>query len=71
MKNATQKKERTLPDIRKEVGNVLDHWEQLSNDIRSDPGFSALDHALRLLYIAVERGEKPLDSRPSRKVGAR
>ena len=47
------KNERALPDIRKEVGNVLDHWEQLSNDIRSDPGFSALDHALRLLYIAV------------------
>jgi hypothetical protein len=36
-----------------EVGNVLDHWEQLPNDIRGDPGFETLDNALKRLYTAT------------------
>jgi hypothetical protein len=41
------------PDVQKEIGNVLDHWEQLPNDFRSDPAFEALDAALQKLYKAV------------------
>lgn len=43
------------PCPRKEVGNVLDNWDQLSNDIRSDPGFDRLNAALHELYDAVTR----------------
>jgi len=40
-------------DVRKEVGNVLDHWEQVPNDLREDPGYEPLHNALTKLYKAV------------------
>ena len=40
------------------IGNVLDHWEQLPNDIRSDPGFTALDKCLEKLYRAQRTQQK-------------
>lgn len=44
----------------KEIGNVLDHWEQLPNDFRSDPTFDALDKALQKLYNAINsKGWEP------------
>jgi hypothetical protein len=42
----------------REVGNVLDRWEQLPNDLRFDPGFEALNHALQNLYETVEAAPK-------------
>ena len=40
--------------IEMSVGNVLDHWEQLPNDIRLDPGFENMDSALEDLRRTVE-----------------
>jgi len=43
-------------DVNRAIGNVLDRWEQLPNDLRSDPGFEALDNALIDLYnVIMER----------------
>ena len=36
------------------VGNLLDRWEMLPNDIRLDPGFEDMDSALEDLRRAVE-----------------
>jgi hypothetical protein len=48
-------------DLNKAIGNVIDRWEQLPNDIRSDVGFENLDEAIRILYeVQVTR---PLTSR--------
>ena len=41
-------------DMRKAIGNVLDRWEGLPNDIRTDPGFHELDNALKQLWESVE-----------------
>jgi hypothetical protein len=32
------------------IGNVLDHWEQVPNDLRGDPGYEALHGAIKKLY---------------------
>jgi hypothetical protein len=37
-------------ELDREIGNVLDRWEMLCNDLRSDPGFELLDRALGKLY---------------------
>jgi len=44
------------------IGNVLDHWEQVPNDLRDDPGYEGLHKALEKLYrvrIAVEPPQEP------------
>lgn len=40
--------------MNREIGNVLDHWEQLPNDIRTDVGFESLESALVKLRNSVE-----------------
>lgn len=42
-----------LPDIRCEVGNVLDHWAQLPNDVRFSGDMDALNKAIEQLYNAA------------------
>lgn len=55
-KQAKGPKFRAGKDLNKAIGNVIDHWEQLSNDIRWDAGFSALNNAIQILYeVQVER----------------
>ena len=53
---------RPLPDNKVDldtaIGNVLDRWEQLPNDIRNDPGFQELDHALGALHRAQINQDK-------------
>jgi hypothetical protein len=41
-------------DMRKALGNVLDRWEQLPNDVRSDPGFDELEQAMQKLWHAAQ-----------------
>jgi hypothetical protein len=36
------------------IGNVLDHWEQVPNDLQGDPGYENLHEALKQLYRARE-----------------
>lgn len=43
--------------MQKAIGNVLVRWEQLPNDVRTDPGFEELDRALRALWDATESCE--------------
>lgn len=40
------------------TGIVLDHWESLPNDLRTDPGFEKLDMALAEMDDWVEREEE-------------
>ena len=48
-------------EMRKAIGNVLDRWEQLPNDVRSDSGFAELDRALDKLWAAAEHPENWVD----------
>ena len=52
-------------DMKAEIGDVLDAWEQLSNDIRTDPGFEQLNNAIIQLYLLVAGRAK---NRPNKKV---
>ena len=40
--------------LRTEVGNALDQWEMLANDIKTDPGMDNLNAAMRRLMKAAE-----------------
>jgi Restriction alleviation protein Lar len=51
--------EPTGADVAREVGNVLDHWGQLPNDIACDPGFEAMGKALKRLYKAQTQAAQP------------
>ncbi len=44
------------------VGNVLDMWEQLPNDLKTDPDLEALARALDSLNEAMEGDEAPESS---------
>lgn len=35
------------------IGNVLDFWEQIPNDIRTDPGFDGMERSLLELRSVV------------------
>lgn len=58
----------TLEKLRREqsaravesVGNVLDQWEQLSNDLRADPELEALSKAMDALNEAMDADPEEL-----------
>lgn len=45
------------PELSIAIGNVIDRWDQIPNDIRSDPGFEELENALQKLYNIAIREE--------------
>lgn len=36
------------------VGNVIDQWDLLANDLKSDPGMESMDRAIWLLVKATQ-----------------
>ena len=43
----------------KELGNILDHWDQLPNDIATDPSMDALNNAMKNALSMLESTFSP------------
>jgi hypothetical protein len=52
---ASEHPSKEMMDVWTHIGNVIDNWEQLPNDIRMDTGFDRLDKALSGLYHALRQ----------------